>query len=426
MGRHGHNSTVIAPGGSGILSAEANSGAPLEGDFERMARRRYQHGSLKIVGTRRKQWLLRYREDVIRNGKRVRVLRKAILGTLAQYPTRKLALRAAEERLRDINSLSYRPCVESIFNRFAELWVRDVLSQKKFSTRTTESSRIKNHLVPAFGDMEVKDINPALVQQFVAGAGLGVKSTRNCIATLRMMWNSAKAWGYTSTDWFEGVTLPEYVKPEAPHFTLDEMRRIISAAEEPFKTFYWLAAETGMRLGELCAIRVGALHLDVGVIVVRYSSWHGRVSSTKSKRPRVLRLSPHLVRQLVEHIAPVVGDPEAFVFRTRYGTPWIGDDVVKDNLKPLLKQLGIKPGVAGVGLHAFRHGNATLMDAERTPLKVRQDRLGHVDGEEITLGIYTHAESDDHQAVAEKLGNLLAPVEERLLAKMKPVTNRRM
>jgi hypothetical protein len=66
------------------------------------------------------------------------------------------------------------------------------------------------------------------------------------------------------------------------------------------------------------------------------------------------------------------------------------------------------------------------MDAERTPLKVRQDRLGHVDGEEITLGICTHTESDDHQAVAERLGNLLAPVEEWLLAKTKPVTNRRM
>jgi len=55
-----------------------------------------------------------------------------------------------------------------------------------------------------------------------------------------------------------------------------------------------------------------------------------------------------------------------------------------------------------------------------------QNRLGHIDGDEITLGIYTHAESDDHQVVAEKLGNLLAPVEEPLLAKMKPVTNRHM
>src|SRR5262249_12617930 len=147
--------------------------------------------------------------------------------------------------------------------------------------------------------------------------------------------------------------LPEYVKPEAPYFTLDEMRRIISAAEEPFATFYWLAAETGMRLGELCALRVSALHLNVGVIIVRYSSWHGRVSSTKSKRPRVFRLSPCLVRKLVEQIAPVAGNPGAFVFRSKHGTPWIGDDVVKHNLKPLLKKLGIKQDIEGVGLHAF-------------------------------------------------------------------------
>jgi integrase len=391
-----------------------------------MARRRYQRGSLRLIGTRRKQWQLRYREDLIREGKRVRVLRKIIIGSQTQLPTRKLAQRAAEERLRDINSLSYRAPVEGTFARFAEQWIRDVLSQKKYSTQTTERSRIKNHLLPAFGEFEVREIEPRLIQRFVAGAGLGVKSVRNCIATLRMMWNSAKKWGYTSTDWFDGVSLPEYVKPEAPHFTLEEMRCVISGAEGPFKTFYWLAAETGMRLGELCALRVNSLHLGVGVIVVRYSAWHGRVSSTKARRPRIFRLSPQLIRQLIEQVAPVAGNPEAFVFRTKHGTPWIGDDVVKDNLKPLLKSLGIKQGVAGVGLHAFRHGNATLMDAERTPLKVRQDRLGHVDGEEITLGVYTHAESDDHQAVAAKLGDLLAPVEDDALARMKPASNRHM
>lgn len=197
------------------------------------------------------------------------------------------------------------PPIEGTFARFAEQWIRDVLSQKKYSTRTTERSRIKNHLLPAFGEYEMREIEPALVQRFVAASELGVKSTRNCIATLRMMWNSAKAWRYTQTDWFEGVTLPEYFRPESPHFTLDEMRRIIATADEPFKTFYWLAAETGMRLGELCALRVSSLHLDAGVIVVRYSSWHGRVSSTKSKRPRVFRLSPQLVRRLIEQIAAV-------------------------------------------------------------------------------------------------------------------------
>src|SRR5690349_970549 len=283
---------------------------PVE-DNSRMARRRYQQGSLHLIGKRRKKWQLRYREDVVREGRRVRVPKKVILGTQAQYPTRKLAQRAAEEKLHDINSLSYRPPVEGTFACFAERWMRDVLSQKKYSTQSTERSRIKN-------------------------IGLGVKSTRNCVATLRMMWNSAKAWRHTSIDWFEGVALPEYIKPEAPHFTLEEMRRIIVAADEPFRTFVWLAAETGMRLAELCALRIGALHFGAGVIVVRYSSWHGRIGTTKSKCPRVFRLSPRLVRKLVEQVARVAGNPEAFVFRSKNGTPWIGDEVVKDKLKPLL------------------------------------------------------------------------------------------
>jgi integrase len=92
-----------------------------------------------------------------------------------------------------------------------------------------------------------------------------------------------------------------------------------AAAGEPFQTFYLLAAETGMRLGELCALRVGSLHLGPGVILVRHSSWHGRVSSTKSKRARVFRLSPNLVRNLIIHVAPVAQNPEAFVFRTKHG-----------------------------------------------------------------------------------------------------------
>lgn len=408
-----------------------------------MARRRFQTGSIKPVGKKVKKWQLRYREDVIRNGERVRIERTCIIGTLAKYPTKKLALREAAERLEKINDVRYRPPVEGTFAKFAERWMRDVLSQKKFSTQATERSRINNHLLPAFGDLEVSEIGPEIVQAFVGGWEHNVKSLRNCIATLRMMWNSARAWKYTSIDWFEELALPEYVRPESPHFTLEEMQQIIKGATGPHRAFYWLASETGMRLGELCALKVGSLHLNIGVISVRYSAWHGKVGSTKSKRPRVFRLSPQLAALLSEQIQPVAGDPDAFVFRTKNGTPWIGDDVVKDNLKPLLIRLRIKTiedgrddegntkyrVMEGVGMHAFRHGNASVMDSEHIPLKVRQDRLGHVDGEELTLGTYTHAESDDHAAVAQKLGDLLAPepiVVKNRLADMKPISRRAM
>ena len=72
--------------------------------------------------------------------------------------------------------------------------------------------------------------------------------------------------------------------------------------------------------------------------------------------------------------------------------------------KPLLKSLGIKVPKSN-GFHAFRHANATLMSSFGTPLKLRQERLGHAEGSRITETIYTHVISEDAKRVAAQLGN---------------------
>jgi integrase len=65
-----------------------------------------------------------------------------------------------------------------------------------------------------------------------------------------------------------------------------------------------------------------------------------------------------------------------------------------------LKELGLD-GAA----HAFRHGNATLLDSLHAPMAVRQERLGHVDAR-TTMG-YTHLVTADDVRVAGELGALL-------------------
>ena len=76
------------------------------------------------------------------------------------------------------------------------------------------------------------------------------------------------------------------------------------------------------------------------------------------------------------------------------------DNFVKRALKPVLKELGLD-GAA----HAFRHGNATLLDPLHAPMAVRQEPLGHVD-ERTTMG-YTHFVTADDVRVAGELGALL-------------------
>jgi integrase len=76
------------------------------------------------------------------------------------------------------------------------------------------------------------------------------------------------------------------------------------------------------------------------------------------------------------------------------------DNFVKRAVKPVLKELGLE-GAA----HAFRHGNATLLDSLHAPMAVRQERLGHVDAR-TTMG-YTHVVTADEVQVAGELGALL-------------------
>jgi integrase len=78
--------------------------------------------------------------------------------------------------------------------------------------------------------------------------------------------------------------------------------------------------------------------------------------------------------------------------------------IVKRKLQPLLISLGINRG----GLHAFRHGNISIMDRFGVPLKVRMQRIGHSDPA-LTLGPYTHIASEDDLKFAEQVGGILRP-----------------
>jgi hypothetical protein len=75
-----------------------------------MVRRRFQRGSLFKRGKREKVWVARWWEDVINaDGTMGRMRRSIVIGTIAEFATRRLAMRALSERLRSLNSASQRP-----------------------------------------------------------------------------------------------------------------------------------------------------------------------------------------------------------------------------------------------------------------------------------------------------------------------------
>ena len=400
----GHNSQMTAPAERVIVLPEANSGLPLRGDFERMARKRFQRGQLILRGRRHPVWVGRWREDVIRDGKIERVHMCETLGTKTDYPTRKLAQRALEDRLSTINNVSYRPRPVAKFSEFAARWQKIVLTQYKPSTQPPIRSQLRKHLIPKLGGLAMKDLTGELMQSFVSDCELSPKTVRNLVATLRIMWNSAKAWGYVGHDPFGSLVLPDWDAPEQPSFSAENIKRIIAAAEPPYDTVFWLVAQTGIRRGEVCGLDVGHVDLASREIVAKRSRSGRHITDTKSRKPRIFSISPRLADRLSPFVAE--RNPDEPLFLSAEGKRLHPENLVKRKLKPLLKQLGLEGG-----LHAFRHGNATAQDRLQTPMKVRQQRLGHV-SPGTTMG-YTHLIGDDDRRLVEQLDDLFCPDEHK-------------
>jgi integrase len=381
-----------------------------------MARRRYQRGHLRLRGKKKKVWVAMWLEDtILPNGSTQRIRKAEVLGTLQDYKTRRLAERALEQRLSEVNSLTYKPRPTATFREFAQKWQKDVLTQFKPSTGPADRSRIKMHLLPEFGDLCMKDVTAQHIQAMIARKQkqLSAKSIRNLVATLRMMWTQARAWGYTQHDPFFGLVLPERGLLNERFLSLEEMKRVIETAPEPYKTYYWILAETGVRAGEIGALPVRNLLLEQGAIKIAQSVWHGKIQTVKSvKGNRLCEISPQLVQHLRQYLRQWHPNQLGLLFATSNGTPWDTDVVRKRKLYPLLEKLGIER----CGFHVFRHGNETVMDQESVPMAIRQSRLGHSDAR--TTMLYTHVASEDGRKIAARFGELLTSS-----ATMMPVGN---
>lgn len=365
-----------------------------------MARKRYQKGS---VSRRGDVWYGRWWEDVIENGERRRRYRSERLGTVHDYPTQRLARRALDPILARVNSPLYRGVMACGFASFCENWQERVLPQLKPSTALNYRVILSKHLVPFFGNAPLGELTGESVQHFVSQSGMAPKTVRNCVMVLRSLWRSAGDWGYVRHDPFRGLRLPRLERAERPPFTVEEIRRVLAAASEPFRTFCWIAAETGLRAGELCGLWWDDADFGARTIRVRQSVWRGRLQQPKSAAAaRVCAIS----EPLAEHLRSMRG--EGLMFSTRNGTPWDANLIVKRKLHPLLDSLGIPRR----GLHAFRHAQASLMDAMHVPVKVRQQRLGHASSQ-VTLDTYTHVVTEDERRFADELGRILHANERR-------------
>jgi integrase len=164
----------------------------------------------------------------------------------------------------------------------------------------------------------------------------------------------------------------------------------------------WLLVLTGLRIGELLALRWCDIDFETGCLRVRQTVYEGRFDDPKTQRSK--RTVPLGARgiAILQRFRPDDFKPEALVFATSRGTPFSRRNLLSRQLKPTCRKFGLE----GVTWHWLRHANATLLDAVGTPLGTVQELLGH-SSSEITRGTYLHSVPAEARKAVERVEELL-------------------
>lgn len=368
-----------------------------------LARRRFQKGTLLLLGSKDEpRWFGRWREDVIDEAGSVRrIHRQEFLGTIKDFPTKKLAMRELNKRLHAINDLSYKPRSTATFTQIADRWENSVVCQLKPSTALNYRSHLRKHLKPFFGEYALNDISKEQLQVFVSKLKVSPQTVRHVFVTFQSLWKSAREWGYVTANITERVRMPNPVLGERRHFSMEDMTRILAASTEPYKTCFWLAAETGMRAGELCGLRWQDLDFERLTVSVVQTAWWGHLQTPKTKgSERRFSISANLARHLQARLEEWKPNQYGLIFATRNGTAWTCRKPLR-KLQAVLKELELPPA----GLHAFRHAQVTIAEREGVPLKTIQSRVGHDSAG--TTALYAHAVVEDDRQFSAWLGSQL-------------------
>lgn len=147
---------------------------------------------------------------------------------------------------------------------------------------------------------------------------------------------------------------PRKIVEEYQYFTVEEIKLLVNAAEEPLKSAILILVYTAMRSGELYHLRWEDLDFEKKVIRI----WPYQGYSPKGKRPRIIPMH----EALIPILESLPRDTE-YVLR-----PYRRTDRFGNQFRQLRRSLGIDKR----GLHGLRHSAATYMLANGTDVKTVQ------------------------------------------------------
>ena len=335
----------------------------------------------------KKGWLI----DVdmkLPDGKRKRIRKVSPVqsrrGAEAYERELRLALVSGEYNRKEVEV----PTVREFSERFMSDYVR---ANNKPSEQRGKEIAFRIHINPFFGNTRINEVEPK-IDKFIAhlkakGRGdrillpgdrkrkapkeriLSNKTINNFLIILGTMSNKAVDWGVLDRPY--RIKKLKVMEPEVDFLEFDESARLIQAALDYDIQWYSIikfALNTGLRMGELIALKWDDVDLKAGRMTVQRSDWQGQLGTPKGGRIRKMPLNANAVKALkaVRHLKG----------------PWAwcddsGKRLGKDDFRDGMRRVQRLSGLRKLGWHTLRHTFASHLVMRGGTMRAVQELLGH-------------------------------------------------
>jgi integrase len=347
--------------------------------------------------------------------------RKTVYGQSEREVRQKLStLRTAHDRGVDLLA----PALT--VGQWLDAWLLEVKGFDGTRPRTLTLYRglADRYVKPVLGDVRLDKLTPAHVQRLVTqtrntrtsrGTPPSASTLRHVYKLVRNALGDAYRMELVTRNVAAQVKAPPLSTQRRPGLDLTDAKRLLKVIDgERLEALYVLALTTGLRRGELLALRWDDIDLISRQLQVRRAIQRvdGKLQITElktssSRRTVVLpqlavrHLQEHKKRQDAERLA--LGDAwreHGLVFASSVGTP-----VEPRNVNRRWDELRRSAGMDGLRLHDLRHGCATFLLAQGVPARAIMDVLGHAEIG-VTMNTYAHVLPVLRQEAADAIDEL--------------------
>jgi integrase len=396
----------------------------------------------RVERTRGPAWYAKYR---LPDGRQVQRRLGPAWSGRGRPPAGYFTKRLAEDWLRDVFDQARRGTLPGMvrtgatFGDAAAEFLRYVEHDRALKPSTLRGYRsiIDAYLLPAFGEQRVEDVTTADVERWrsqlvgVGGAGrkrgrpgtapdagrsegpshrLSNNSKNRILVLLHGVFvRACKAYGLPLNPVAGVERHPVQLAGDIEVFSPEEAWALVrAAASEQDGAIYLTAAFTGLRRGELVALRWRDVDFAGSVVRVRASYAGGALTTPKSGKVRSVPLAPEVAAVLAKLSQRewFTGDDD-LVFPGELGS-YLDASALRRRYKDALKRAGLRP----LRFHDLRHTFGTRMIAKADIRRV-QEWMGHADIQTTMRYLHYAPRAEDAQLVAEafRVDDPLAPPE---------------